>query len=69
MTLATTRLVPWLVLLVASWMSFFDYLTVKTKDPLAWWQNNCRAYPMLHRMALDYLSVPGMSPSSAPSIN
>jgi hypothetical protein len=33
---------------------------------IAWWQNNCRAYPMLHRMALDYLSVPGMSPSSAP---
>jgi hypothetical protein len=48
---------------------FLRLPTVKTKDPLAWWQNNCRAHPMLHRMALDYLSVPGMSPSSAPSIN
>jgi hypothetical protein len=48
---------------------FLQLPTVKTKDPLAWWQNNCRAYPMLHWMALDYLSVPGMSPSNPISIN
>lgn len=40
---------------------FLRLPTVKTKDPLAWWQNNCRVYPMLHRMALDYLSVPATS--------
>lgn len=33
--------------------------TVKTNDPLAWWQDNRRTYPMLHQMALDFLSVPG----------
>ena len=33
--------------------------TVKTNDPLAWWQDNRRTYPTLHWMALDFLSVPG----------
>jgi len=57
-------LVPCLVPLVASWTSSFDHqLYMKTKDPLACWQNNCRTYPMLHRMALGYLSVQGLPPS------
>ena len=29
------------------------------KDPLKWWMNNRHAYPSLHRMALDFLSIPG----------
>ena len=29
------------------------------KDPLQWWTNNKAQYPNLHRMALDYFSVPG----------
>ena len=33
--------------------------TVKTNDPLSWWQDNRQTYPTLHRMALDYLSCPG----------
>ena len=27
-------------------------------DPLKWWTDNCRAYPNLSSMALDYLSIP-----------
>ena len=30
------------------------------KDPLEWWANNKHVYPNLHRMALDYLSIPGL---------
>jgi hypothetical protein len=29
------------------------------KDPLEWWTKNKYVYPNLHRMALDYLSIPG----------
>ena len=29
------------------------------KDPLLWWMNHKHVYPNLHRMALDYLSIPG----------
>jgi hypothetical protein len=29
------------------------------KDPLKWWVANRHVYPNLHRMALDYLSIPG----------
>jgi len=29
------------------------------KDPLDWWTKNKHVYPNLHRMALDYLSIPG----------
>ena len=29
------------------------------KEPLKWWVANCHVYPNLHRMALDYLSIPG----------
>ena len=29
------------------------------KDPLKWWIANRHVYPKLHRMALDYLSIPG----------
>ena len=28
-------------------------------DPLAWWYENRAVYPRLHRMALDYLTIPG----------
>jgi hAT family C-terminal dimerisation region len=30
-------------------------------DALAWWYEHKHIYPRLHRMALDYLSIPGMS--------
>jgi hypothetical protein len=29
------------------------------KDSLKWWVNNCKVYPNLSRMALDFLSIPG----------
>jgi len=29
------------------------------KDPMKWWVANRHVYPNLHRMALDYLSIPG----------
>jgi hypothetical protein len=38
-----------------------DYLAaprVKTDDPMKWWWEHRREYPVLHRLALDYLSVP-----------
>ena len=31
------------------------------KDPMKWWVDNQFVYPNLHRMALDYLSIPGKS--------
>lgn len=30
------------------------------KDPLKWWIANRHVYPNLYRMALDFLSIPGM---------
>jgi hypothetical protein len=33
----------------------------KVADPLKWWTNNRHVYPNLHRMALDYLSIPRLS--------
>ena len=32
-----------------------EYVT----DPLDWWYKQCRTYPQLSRMALDYLTIPG----------
>ena len=29
-------------------------------DALAWWYEHKYVYPRLHRMALDYLSIPGV---------
>jgi hypothetical protein len=29
------------------------------QDPLKWWTANKYVYPNLHRMALNYLSIPG----------
>ena len=29
-------------------------------DALQWWYEKRKTYPRLHRMALDYLSIPGM---------
>jgi hAT family C-terminal dimerisation region len=40
-----------------------DYLRLPVEnvsDPLKWWYDNRRVYPNLSRMALDYLSIPGM---------
>jgi len=39
-----------------------EYLNLpveNVKDPLKWWVDNQYVYPNLHRMALDYLSIPG----------
>jgi len=32
-------------------------------NPLAWWYEHKHIYPCFHWMALDYLSIPGMSSS------
>lgn len=29
-------------------------------DPIAWWHGHRKTYPRLSRMALDYLTIPGM---------
>lgn len=36
---------------------------VKVDNPLEWWTQNAELYPTLSCMALDYLSIPGMSES------
>jgi len=41
-----------------------EYLSLpvkNVKDPLKWWTDNKYMYPNLHRMALNYLSIPGKS--------
>ena len=38
-----------------------DYLTTpleKVCDPLQWWWGHCTSYPMLSKMAFDFLSIP-----------
>lgn len=38
-----------------------EYLALpveNVQDPLKWWTDNKKVYPNLHRMALDYLSIP-----------
>ena len=35
--------------------------TVKDSDVLTWWIERRKTYPRLSRMAIDYLSIPGMS--------
>jgi hypothetical protein len=37
--------------------------TVDVDDPIVWWIENATLYPRLSRMALDYLTIPGTSPS------
>jgi len=40
------------------------YLATDTEEvdnPLLWWWEHRSMYPCLSRMALDYLSIPGMS--------
>ena len=48
---------------VGYWTSEVDEYLRKpvenVKDPLKWWVANHHVYPNLHRMALDYLSIPG----------
>lgn len=34
--------------------------TLKVDNPLQWWTENAELYPNLSRIALDYLSIPGM---------
>ena len=31
-----------------------------SKDVITWWYERRAVYPRLHRMALDYLTIPGM---------
>ena len=38
---------------------YLRYPVEQVKDPLKWWFHNRALYPSLHRMALDYLSIPG----------
>ena len=48
------------------WSKLDHYLTADIEhvtDTLVWWYKRCSAYPRLSRMALDYLSIPGMSTS------
>lgn len=38
---------------------YLNHPVENVKDPLKWWVDNQHVYPNLHRMALDYLSIPG----------
>ena len=40
---------------------YLSHPVENVKDLLRWWVDNKTVYPRLHRMALDYLSVPGKS--------
>ena len=40
---------------------YLDRDPVDVSDALAWWHENRNVFPCLHRMALDYLSIPGKS--------
>jgi hypothetical protein len=42
---------------------YLSHVVENVKDPLKWWVDNKYVYPNLHRMALDYLSVPATSTS------
>ncbi|KAF5323225.1 hypothetical protein D9758_018100 [Tetrapyrgos nigripes] len=33
----------------------------KVKDVVEWWHGRKKSYPVLHRMALDYLTIPEVS--------
>jgi hypothetical protein len=38
---------------------YLGHAVENVQDPLKWWVDNKYVYPNLHRMALDYLSIPG----------
>jgi len=40
---------------------YLNHPDENVKGPLKWWDDNKKHYPMLHHMALDYLSIPGKS--------
>ena len=40
---------------------YLDTLIEATKDPFMWWVKKQATYPCLSRMALNYLSIPGLS--------
>ena len=40
---------------------YLSHPVENVQDPLKWWTANKNVYPNLHRMALDYLSIPGKS--------
>jgi hypothetical protein len=42
---------------------YLSHVVENVKDPLKWWVDNKYVYPNLHRMALDYLSIPATSTS------
>ncbi len=42
---------------------YLKHAVENVKDPLKWWVDNKYVYPNLHRMALDYLSIPATSTS------
>jgi hypothetical protein len=45
---------------VSEILEYLKHPVEKVNDPLRWWVDNQHTYPNLHRMALDYLSIPGM---------
>lgn len=42
---------------------YLNHVVENVKDPMKWWVENKYVYPNLHRMALDYLSIPATSTS------
>jgi hypothetical protein len=48
---------------VSEIQEYLSHVVENVKDPLKWWVDNKYVYPNLHRMALDYLSIPATSTS------
>jgi hypothetical protein len=46
---------------VSEIQEYLSHPVENVQDPLKWWTDNKYVYPNLHRMALDYLSIPGKS--------
>ena len=46
---------------VSEIQEYLSHPVENVKDPLRWWVDNKTVYLRLHRMALDYFSVPGKS--------
>lgn len=49
--------------LVAEFRRYLASDIANIVDPIAWWYANASAFPHLWRMAVDYLSIPGTSPT------
>ena len=48
---------------------YLEHPVENVKNPFAWWSKNRVLYPRLSRMALNYLSIPGMYITTPPTVD